>query len=538
MAQLHYFRGKERLTTFNLRGKRVVVGRSDACDVVVPGDAISRRHALLMRDGSSWILSSQGRHGTLVNGRALKGTVTLKDGDELQLHPFRLVFDSSNTQASNAKTSTQAAVAPSVRLVACEEKLVLEQVVCEVVEGPDAGRRIPLTQRSHTIGGPGSDHVLEDTSLRPRHLRIILRHGRPMLRDPAGPVIVDGVRVSHGTLPLYPGEPIRLGDTVVVVGTQMSHESARADSLGEMVGQSDSMQHLFGVLRRIAAFPAPVLIQGESGTGKELAARGVHGSSSRADGPFVAVNCGAITQQLFESELFGHEKGAFTGADSRRDGAFHEADGGTLFLDEIGELPQAAQAKLLRALESGEVRRVGSAKVEYPEVRIVAATNRDLQVEVDQGRFRADLYYRLAVLAVRITPLRERPEDLKPLAEALCRRLGRDVKLTPAALDLLRGHRFPGNVRELKNVLTRAYVLGGPVIRPESVSFSPWSFEGAGTTDSAPSNLTLAKRSERDLIVSVLARHDNNRSAAARELGYARSTLLYKMAKLGIQNKE
>ena len=535
---LHYFRGQERLTAFTLGRARVLIGRSDASDIVVPGTAISRTHAVLEPTEDGWDLISRGRHGTLVNDLTVEGRTTLQDGDVIGLAPFHLVFDTKTVQKRASFTSTTAAPAPTTRLLTLEQNqeksLVLETVVAEITEGPDRGLRLRLDKPSQTIGGRGSDHELGDKTLLPRHLRIVLRHGRPMVRDAAGPVIIDGVRVGNGTLPIYPNEPVRIGHTVLRMRTELVHADPKIERLGEMVGDSEAMQRLFGVLHRMAAYPAPVLILGESGTGKELAARGLHDVSRRAERPFVAVNCGAIAATLFESELFGHEKGAFTGAEKRRDGAFHQADGGTLFLDEVGELPEAAQTKLLRVLESGEVRRVGGSVVTYPDVRVVAATNRDLQQEVEAGRFRQDLYFRLAVLAVRIPPLRERLSDLTMLSRALCARLGPEVHLLPETLEVLRAHPYPGNVRELKNVLTRAFVLGGPLVRPEAISFNPWSFDAPPPPGTDDNGLSVARRAERDLLLQTLAKHNGNRSAAARELGLARSTLLYKMRRLDI----
>ncbi|MEC7946734.1 MAG: sigma-54 dependent transcriptional regulator, partial [Myxococcota bacterium] len=313
-------------------------------------------------------------------------------------------------------------------------------------------------------------------------------------------------------------------------------ETASAPGFGALIGKTPVMQQLFGQLRRMAGHHYTVLVIGPSGTGKELIAQGIHAHSARAEGSFVALNCGAISDALFESELFGHEKGAFTGADRRRDGAFHEADGGTLFLDEVGELPEAAQAKLLRALETGEVRRVGSTKVSTPDVRIVAATNRDLAQEVAEGRFREDLFFRLAVLSVKVPPLRERLDDLAPLCGHLCGALDPSAHVTEEAMALLRRHAWPGNVRELRNVLTRAYVLGGPRIGKTALSFHRIPTPSLSST-AAPVIADVGgglDGQERAFLQSVLARNGDNRSAAARELGIARSTLHYKMRRLGL----
>jgi DNA-binding NtrC family response regulator len=294
------------------------------------------------------------------------------------------------------------------------------------------------------------------------------------------------------------------------------------------------MRRLFGILQRMAAHEAPVLLTGESGTGKELAARGLHEQGSRMDGPFVAVNCAAIAENLVESELFGHEKGAFTGATQRTDGAFQRAHGGTLFLDEIGEMRVDLQAKLLRALESGEVRRVGGSAPEFPDVRLVAATNRHLPNMVQQGAFREDLYFRLAVLTVRLPPLRERPDDIGALARALLVRNHKGARLSDSAAEALKGYEWPGNVRELRNVLTRAVVMGGDHIGAADLTFNPWAFEAAPEAPPATGTSALRDR-ERELIADALRRCEGNRTHAARLLGIPRSSLLYRLKKLDLQ---
>ena len=245
----------------------------------------------------------------------------------------------------------------------------------------------------------------------------------------------------------------------------------------------------------------------------------------------MAINCAAVADNLFESEFFGHEKGAFSGAVSRQDGAFQRADGGTLFLDEVGELKLDGQAKLLRALESGEIRRVGGSKTEFPDVRIVAATNRNLPRMVKQGTFREDLYFRLSVLTVRMPPLRERRGDIALIARRLLERTHPGASLLPPAVEHLETYEWPGNVRELRNVLTRAVVLTGNEIGPGDLVFNPWSFDDDAIE---PDGDTEEVNPERAQIASALARHKGNRTQTARELGIARSSLLYKMRRHGI----
>jgi len=245
--------------------------------------------------------------------------------------------------------------------------------------------------------------------------------------------------------------------------------SAQIEARYEMIGQSAAMQRLYKEIDRVAPTRASVLITGESGTGKELISRAIHRLSPRSNGPFVKVNCAAIPRELIESELFGHERGAFTGAQSRKRGFFEQAHGGTLFLDEIGDMDLAAQAKVLRALQSGEIGRLGSEHVLHVDVRVLAATNKDLAREVAAGRFREDLYFRLAVFPIRSPALRERMDDLRALADAFvtvfCRENGvKPRRIDPAVYAALERRSWPGNVRELKNVIERAVILSGDVI--------------------------------------------------------------------------
>lgn len=284
------------------------------------------------------------------------------------------------------------------------------------------------------------------------------------------------------------------------------------------------MERLMAVAARVAPVDTTVLILGESGVGKERMARWLHDASRRARRPFIAVNCGAFSESLLESELFGHARGAFTGAIGERPGLFEAAHGGTLFLDEIGEMPLAMQVKLLRVLQQREVRRVGETRSRQVDVRLIAATNRDLPSEVQAQRFRLDLYYRLHVVELRIPPLRERPEELRPLIDTLlartASRMDRDIAgLTPRALDALLRHTWPGNIRELEHALEAACaVTAGPEIDladlppavADALRFGP---------------LHSLRERERAVVRAVLARHHGNRARAANELGISLSTL-------------
>jgi len=306
----------------------------------------------------------------------------------------------------------------------------------------------------------------------------------------------------------------------------------------EIVGTSPALQEVLRLAQRVAPSNATVLLLGETGTGKELVARAVHANSQRGDKPLVAVNCAALTETLLESELFGHEKGAFTGATETKAGRFELADGGSLFLDEIGETSASTQVKLLRVLQEQQFVRVGGTRTLTTDVRVIAATNRDLQAEVQQGRFRADLYYRLNVFPIVMPPLRQRREDISLLAEHFVSRASTSLQVKSGqidrqAIELLVAYDWPGNIRELQNVIERAVLLaGGETITPEHL---PKEIVGAGpqtTADHAEGSLWDY---EKALIVRALDQTDWNQSAAARSLGISRDNLRYRVKKYGIR---
>jgi len=310
-----------------------------------------------------------------------------------------------------------------------------------------------------------------------------------------------------------------------------------------LVGGSVGTRKLVEMIRRVGPSDVPVLIEGETGSGKELVARGIHDASARRDRPFVVVNCGAISPELVESELFGHEKGAFTGATAQRKGAFELAHDGTIFLDEIGELPFLLQPKLLRALEQREIKRVGGNETIPADVRILAATHRNLREEIAKKAFREDLYFRIGAITVPVPPLRDHREDVPDIARhflsAMERRSGRPAPaLSPDAMDALISHSWPGNARELRNAVQRAVVMGEGPVRV-AADFSFLRHEAPGTTDSSPAgDLSRWEQAERTNILAELARQEGNKTRTARELGIAKSTLFEKLKKYGIRGKE
>jgi two-component system, NtrC family, response regulator HydG len=308
-------------------------------------------------------------------------------------------------------------------------------------------------------------------------------------------------------------------------------------TVNTLIGESEPMRRLKDLILRAGAAPGTVLVTGETGTGKELVARAIHASSPRADKAFVALNCAALTDTLLENELFGHGRGAFTGAAGARAGLIEHATGGTLFLDEIGTMATGVQAKLLRALEAGEVRRIGENDSRKVDVRFVAATNSDLQAAVDAGTFRSDLFYRLNVHRIHLPPLRERPGDIEELVDFFLQRIGPPAGVTgvsdPARAALV-GYDYPGNVRQLEHVIQRAVAVArGPIVEPSDLPEELFATRAADPQTTAADGTVAAarERAEREMIVTTLARNHGEVSATARELQVSRTTLWRLMKK-------
>jgi two-component system, NtrC family, response regulator len=324
------------------------------------------------------------------------------------------------------------------------------------------------------------------------------------------------------------------------VEAEAAHQASGAEARArfeDIVGDSPKMREVFDIVTRVSRTDATVLVEGESGTGKELLARALHVKSRRHDRPFVPINCGAIPETLLEAELFGHEKGAYTGAHVQRKGKLEVADGGTLFLDEIGEMSLGLQVKLLRFLQEREIERIGGRGQIKVDVRVLAATNKDLKSETAAGRFREDLYFRLSVVTIRVPPLRERGEDIFLLANTFlrrnCQEYRRKLEFSPEASASLRAHPWPGNVRELQNVVQRAAIMA----RGKSIEPTDLGFEATEIRDGAPRRLKDARsRLERELILEALTRTKGNISQAAKDLGVSRPTLHDLLDKHGVDS--
>ncbi|MBL4687750.1 MAG: sigma-54-dependent Fis family transcriptional regulator [Nannocystaceae bacterium] len=341
-------------------------------------------------------------------------------------------------------------------------------------------------------------------------------------------------------------ERLRLRRENLALKARLAEQASDADRLGEMLIHSDGMRQVAKMVRKVAAFKTTVLVLGESGVGKELVSRALHTGSPRCNGPFVAVNCGAIPEALLESELFGHVKGAFTDASADKRGLFEEAEGGTLFLDEIGELPPPLQVKLLRVLQESEIRRVGDTRAVSIDVRVVAATSRDLEQMVEENTFRSDLYFRVAVMPLEIPPLRERKDDIAPLVDHFIastnKRLGTSIDgVTSEALSSMVAYEWPGNVRELENTIEHAAVMAEAATidlaaLPERTRRRGAPLHGFSMSfDEDDLSVKRAQRAlERELILRALERTGGNRTHAARLLDLSHRALLYKIKDFGL----
>jgi two-component system, NtrC family, response regulator AtoC len=358
----------------------------------------------------------------------------------------------------------------------------------------------------------------------------------------------NGTRLNDDTLrgetrDLRPGDVVRIGEVEIRVaetaGVSLLGDEKQLAAPSGVVIVDAAMVRVFELVRKVAAAPTTVLVLGETGSGKEVVAEQIHRQSPRADKPFVRLNCGSLPENLLESELFGHEKGAFTGADRRKEGYLEAAEGGTLFLDEIGELALPMQAKLLRVLEAKRFMRVGGREELTADVRIVAATHRDLESESKSGRFREDLYFRLSAFVITVPPLRDRPAEIDLLAELFARQFARRMNAAPPRFSvetsqLLRRHDWPGNVRELRNAMERATVLAeNDVILPEHLPDSLRASPAAATAE-GPMKEQLAEV-EKKAILEALDREKGNQTRAARRLGISRRALLYKLEKYGLK---
>ncbi|MGF1509006.1 MAG: sigma 54-interacting transcriptional regulator [Myxococcota bacterium] len=415
-------------------------------------------------------------------------------------------------------------------------ELELDRLRLFVPEGANKGMTLDVGSEVRTVGAAEGNHLrLVDRSVSRRHAEVWLVQGRLAVRDlgSTNGTFLGDVRVQQAELP--PGAEVRFGTVTVKVvplesARAMPHAqgSSEADVMAGMVGEDPRIREVFGLVRELARRDATVIIQGETGTGKELVARALHAEGPRRDAPFVVVDCAGQPRELIESNLFGHIKGAFTGATQDREGAFGQADGGTLFLDEVADLPLDLQPKLLRVLESREVQPVGSDLRRTVNVRVLAASHANLRAAVKEGRFREDLFYRLSVVRIQLPALRERLDDLPLLIQHFGRSHGVELSVAQADLQKLRAHAWPGNIRELKNLVDRACALGADQALSSFLDDddSPATMFAAATEgDFKENKAEVVAAFERRYLQELMSRNRGNLSRAAREAGLDRKHL-------------
>lgn len=447
-----------------------------------------------------------------------------------------------------------------LKLDEAPEVVSLRKCQLVVIEGPDKGKKVTLNKNLTSVGKRETNNIpLTDKTVSRNHLEIEYASDSFLLKDlgSTNGTYINGTKVKEAYL--APGDLVKIGNTVmefVAFDEKVAIEPSTKEVFGGMVGKSRKMRQIFAILEKISTSNATVIIEGETGTGKDLVAKAIHEHSARRSNPYVVFDCTGVAPNLIESELFGHEKGAFTGAIRSRPGIFESASGGTVFLDELGELPIDLQPKLLRALESREVRRVGSNTSTRIEVRVVSATNRNLKKEVEEKRFREDLYYRMSVVKITLPPLRDRTEDIPLIVERLLstgkfNRTPNGMKVTRVeddALKLLQRYPWPGNVRELANVIERAcaFVEGNTIARNHLDFIFAEMSEGDERTEKMriDSNIPFkeAKQQivevfEKEYLEELLKKHNYNLSKAAREAKVDRKHIRNLLKKYGIPTK-
>lgn len=413
-----------------------------------------------------------------------------------------------------------------------------------VLSGPDSGKTVVADKAEVTIGSSkdGNCLVLSDPTVSRFHAVLMESAGGYLLKDlnSTNGTYLNGVLIKEAYLEF--GGEIALGETqigFIPFEDKIEVFPSSKSIFGEVCGQSLKMRTIFSILERVSETDATIILEGETGTGKELLARAIHANSHRAQKPFVVIDCSSVAQNLIESELFGHEKGAFTGAANTREGVFEQANEGTVFLDEIGELALDLQPKLLRILETREVKRVGGNRSTSVNVRMIAATNRDLSLEVKHGRFREDLFYRLSVLRLKIPPLRKRKEDITRITFHLLKIISKEYGMAEIptvdeeTFEILKSYNWPGNVRELRNMLSRSLAMGNrDVIQPKGLMIPSVSSSCEKKMDSM-AGMSL-EEIEKNAIIQTLNASKGNKTQTAKDLGIAYSTLYEKIKKYGI----
>jgi DNA-binding NtrC family response regulator len=509
------------------------IGRDYDNHVQLADEEISRHHCSIEWQNGKYILTDRSKNGTFVNNRPVK-TSLVNAGDTITVGNWNISVVEAGPEKAEPTISRPGRTTSILNFDAEKKTLSSERLILSIQPPEDKQYDVVLKQTVATIGSLEScDVKLNDPFVSRHHCSIEHRNGRVLLVDlgSTNGTYVENIRIEQVSIPSRGS--FRVGKTLIRYKLDHDIETigpSKRESLGPMIGKSRAMREVYSLLERVAPSDAVVLLTGESGTGKELAAKLLHQMSHRFSKTFVSINCGALPASIIESQLFGHERGAFTGAVEKSTGLFEQADGGTLFLDEIGEMPLELQTRLLQVLENRTVRRLGAKSEIEIDFRLIAATNKDLKKLTQEHRFRQDLFYRLYVVPVNLPPLRERKGDIPLLADYFADLFSparTKIKFTDAAVNKLENHNWPGNVRELKNVIQRSIILSEKsTIDAGDISFAPIFAE-----DVEEKNL---EAKEREIIIAALKENKGMQIKAAKQLGIARTTLAAKIARYEI----
>ena len=557
MLTIRLSRLGEPVFSTTLHKTRIVLGRAPTCDLRLDDPTLSREHCALTYKNDRWIIEDLSKNGVYLETPAGESDedaelriekAALKENQTYRLGRLFTMTASWNHAPSSQEKTLVLGNRPTQFLKIDSEKneVILGNAQLEWSD-PETGERKqrPLAAQGLTLGAHDSnDLCLPFDDVSQFHAQIEYTANNEFVitdLNSTNGISVNDVRVQRGILET--ASTIRFGSCslkFVVDKKEVSLKPKKTHQFMDLVSTNAKMKKAFALVEAVSGTDAAVCIHGETGTGKELLSRAVHEFSQRFRGPFVAINCAALAKDVVESELFGHEKGAFTGATAQRIGAFEAANGGTLFLDEIADLHLDIQAKLLRALENGEIRRLGSNQTIKVSVRIVSASNRNLKDEVAQQRFREDLYFRLHVVPIELPPLRDRMEDLEVLIPHLLKKINPEIQMDKRLTSVLKNYSFPGNVRELRNILQRACVelemkAGGPgaskVLRPTHFHFVK------GLNFVQYPSATEIDPAERKRIINLLLRHQFNQTKVAALLKIPPSTLHDKLKRLGLNRQ-
>lgn len=539
-----------------LESQSTTIGRSHDNDLILAGEAVSRQHAVIFRRQEEFWLEDHSSQGTFVNGVRVDGHVRLSGGAEIKIHDWHIVYEPNSEKLKQDEINRHTQITKILALETKEDTQLLKfsssvssykkMRPLLIIDDVGAGKSsLTVKKRQLMVGSSDEcDVVLKDPFVSKKHALFELRDlGFCVIDlDSKNGTMVEGAKVKECYIREH--KEISLGQSKILVRFDEQKDSVvtpiAADQFCGMIGVSSVMKDFFARVQLVAATDMTVLILGETGTGKEMIARAIFDLSSRRAKPFVVLNCGAISPHLIESEIFGHEKGAFTGAEQKHEGVFEQAHGGTVFLDEVGELPLDLQAKILRVLEYQTLRRVGGKQEIKVDVRLIAATHRNLAHMVEEGQFRADLFYRLYVLPLTVPALCERGDDVVLLAKHFVQEFGNGRSdLLPEAIAKIQGHTWPGNVRELKNTMLRALTFcRNGRISDQDIEILDLSSKTKKYFEDVEESGYLHPAAkddfERERIAKALDHFGGDKVKVAQALKMGRSTLFRKIKDLGI----